>query len=116
MSGASESAPTPHPFASLTPDVVLDAVQALGLAVDGRLLALSSYENRVYQLMLDSGEAVVAKFYRPGRWTDAQILEEHRFARQLDEAEVPVVAPLVLQDAGRTAGLSLVGDPTTLAR
>ena len=96
MSGASESAPAPHPFASLTPDVVLDAVQALGLAVDGRLMALSSYENRVYQLMLDSGEAVVAKFYRPSRWSDAQILEEHAFAQDLMDDEVPAVGPLRL--------------------
>lgn len=96
MSGVSESAPAPHPFASLTPDVVLDAVQALGLAVDGRLMALSSYENRVYQLMLDSGEAVVAKFYRPSRWSDAQILEEHAFAQDLMDDEVPAVGPLRL--------------------
>ena len=97
MSGASESAFALHPFATLTPDVVLDAVQALGLAVDGRLMALSSYENRVYQLMLDDGTAVVAKFYRPARWSDAQILEEHAFAQDLMDDEVPAVGPLRLQ-------------------
>ena len=94
MSGVSEPGSAPHPFATLTPDVVLDAVQALGLDVDGRLMALSSYENRVYQLMLDDGAAVVAKFYRPARWSDAQILEEHAFAQDLMDDEVPAVGPL----------------------
>ena len=82
-----------HPYASLTPDVVLDAVAAAGLAPDGRLLGLNSYENRVYQVWLEDNSAVVAKFYRPGRWSDAQIDEEHAFARELAEREVPVVAP-----------------------
>lgn len=89
-----------HPYAALTPDVVLDALAAVGLAGDGRLMALGSYENRVYQAGLDDGSRVVAKFYRPGRWSEAQILEEHAFAAELAEAEVPMVAPLVL--AGRT--------------
>jgi Ser/Thr protein kinase RdoA (MazF antagonist) len=93
-----------HPFDALTPDVVLDALAAVGLYGDGRLLALSSYENRVYQVQLESPHeamtAVVAKFYRPGRWSEAQILEEHGFAAQLMAAEVPAVGPLVLQ--GRT--------------
>jgi len=74
--------------------VVLDAVDALGLRTDGRLLALSSYENRVYQVWLQDDGSVVAKFYRPGRWSDAQIDEEHAFARELAEREIPVVAPL----------------------
>jgi Ser/Thr protein kinase RdoA (MazF antagonist) len=82
-----------HPYATLTPEVVLDAVAALGLRPDGRLLALSSYENRVYQIWLDEGAPVVAKFYRPGRWSDAQIDEEHAFAHELAEREIPVVAP-----------------------
>ncbi len=86
----------PHPFESLTPDRVLDALAQVGLHGDGRLLALSSYENRVYQAHLEDGSAVVAKFYRPGRWRDAQILEEHTFAAELAAAEVPMVAPLVL--------------------
>jgi Ser/Thr protein kinase RdoA (MazF antagonist) len=85
-----------HDFQALTPDVILDALSALGLEVDGRLSALSSYENRVYVVMLDSGESVVAKFYRPRRWSSEQILEEHAFALDLHNAEVPVVAPLVM--------------------
>ena len=87
-----------HPFSRLTPDAVLDAVAAAGFPPDGRLLALNSYENRVYQVWLDEREgasgAVVAKFYRPGRWSDAQVDEEHAFARELAEREIPVVAPL----------------------
>ena len=82
-----------HPYSALTPEVVLDAVAALGMRPDGRLLALSSYENRVYQVWLEDDPAVVAKFYRPGRWSDAQIEEEHAFARELAEREIPVVAP-----------------------
>jgi Ser/Thr protein kinase RdoA (MazF antagonist) len=82
-----------HPYAALTPEVVLDALDALGLRPDGRLLALSSYENRVYQVWLEDEAPVVAKFYRPGRWTEAQIDEEHAFARELTEREIPVVAP-----------------------
>jgi len=82
-----------YPYARLTPDLVLDAVSAAGLRPDGRLLGLNSYENRVYQVGLEDNSAVVAKFYRPGRWSDAQIDEEHAFARELAEREVPVVAP-----------------------
>lgn len=83
-----------HPFDTLTPDLVLDAVESLGHLSDARVLALNSYENRVYQVGLDAGEPLIAKFYRPGRWTDAAILEEHRFTAELAECEVPVVAPL----------------------
>ena len=83
-----------HPYSLLTPDRVLDAVAACDLRPDGRLLSLNSYENRVYQVWLEDGSAVVAKFYRPGRWSDAQIDEEHAFARELAEREIPVVAPL----------------------
>ncbi|HEX6154797.1 MAG TPA: serine/threonine protein kinase [Burkholderiales bacterium] len=82
-----------HPYAALTPEVVLDALDALGLRTDGRLSALSSYENRVYQVWLEEGPPVVAKFYRPARWSEAQIDEEHAFARELAEREIPVVAP-----------------------
>ncbi|HEV7123790.1 MAG TPA: serine/threonine protein kinase [Rhodanobacter sp.] len=82
------------PYASLTPDLVLDAVGACGLWPDGRLLALNSYENRVWQVGLEDSAPVVVKFYRPGRWTDAAIGEEHGFARDLAAAELPVVAPL----------------------
>ena len=90
-----------HPYEQLTPDVVLDALASVGLYGDGRLLALSSYENRVYQIHLEDAHeglpAVVAKFYRPGRWSTAQILEEHAFAAELMAAEVPAVGPLVLR-------------------
>jgi Ser/Thr protein kinase RdoA (MazF antagonist) len=89
-----------HVYEALTPDVVLDALSNLGLPVDGRLTALSSYENRVYQVMLDDNTACVAKFYRPARWTDDQIREEHAFAAELMAEEVPLVGPLVL--AGKT--------------
>ncbi len=82
-----------HPYSLLTPDRVLDAVAACGLRPDGRLLSLNSYENRVYQVWLEDAGVVVAKFYRPGRWSDAQIDEEHAFARELAEREIPVVAP-----------------------
>ncbi|MDO9361117.1 MAG: serine/threonine protein kinase [Polaromonas sp.] len=93
-----------HAYEKLTPDVVLDALASVGLLGDGRLMALSSYENRVYQVHLETpagqgasaGDIVVAKFYRPGRWSDAQILEEHAFAGELMAAEIPVVGALEL--------------------
>jgi Ser/Thr protein kinase RdoA (MazF antagonist) len=91
---------TSHPFDALTPDCVLDALDSVGLRGDGRLLALNSYENRVYQVYLEDGAIVVAKFYRPNtngaRWTDAQIQEEHDYSLELAAAEIPVVAPLNL--------------------
>ncbi len=83
------------PYASLSPAVVLDALEAVGYACDGRVLALGSYENRVYQIGVEEATPVVAKFYRPGRWSDAAILEEHGFALELAGQEIPVVAPLV---------------------
>jgi Ser/Thr protein kinase RdoA (MazF antagonist) len=83
-----------HPYAGLTPDVVLDACDAAGFRADGRLLPLNSYENRVYQVWLEDGTSRVLKFYRPGRWSDAQIAEEHAFASELEQREIPVVAPL----------------------
>ena len=82
-----------HPYSRLTPDVVLDGVAAAGLRPDGRLLSLNSYENRVYQVWLEDDTVVVAKFYRPDRWSEAQIDEEHAFAHELEEREIPVVAP-----------------------
>jgi Ser/Thr protein kinase RdoA (MazF antagonist) len=102
------------PYAGLTPDCVLDALDRIGMRADGRLLGLNSYENRVYQIWLEdepgltsgpgstpgAAPVVVAKFYRPGRWSDEQILEEHGFVLELAERELPVVAPLA-QD-GRT--------------
>ncbi len=90
-----------HAYASLTPDAVIDALVGIGLDPDGRLLTLNSYENRVFQVGLHeplNGNAfVVAKFYRPGRWSDDQILEEHRFAHELAEADIPVVPPHALR-------------------
>jgi len=83
-----------HPFDRLTPDFILDAVEACGHRCDGRLLALNSYENRVYQVGRDEGEPLVAKFYRPGRWSDAAIAEEHGFVAELVDQGLPVVAPL----------------------
>ncbi len=88
-----------HPYQALTPDVVMDALASVGLHGDGRQQALSSYENRVYQLHLEDGQAVVAKFYRPERWSEAQILEEHAFSAELMAAEIPVIGPLTLNGA-----------------
>ena len=85
-----------HPYSGLTPDVVLNALEGIGLPCDGALLTLNSYENRVYQLGLADAPPVVAKFYRPGRWSDAAILEEHAFTLELQAREIPVVAPLAL--------------------
>jgi len=84
----------PTDYSRLSPDTLLDAVESCGLRPDGRLLALNSYENRVYQCGLDDAEPVIAKFYRPGRWSNAAILEEHEFTLELAEQELPVIAPL----------------------
>ncbi len=84
---------SPTPYADLSPDRVLDAVESIGLPTDGHLLALNSYENRVYQIGIDEAEPVIAKFYRPGRWSDAAILEEHAFSQELADAEIPAVPP-----------------------
>jgi len=81
------------PFSGLTPDAILDAIESLGLHADGRILALNSYENRVYRIGLEDAPPVVAKFYRPQRWTDAAILEEHGFTDELVEAGLPVITP-----------------------
>ncbi|WP_317205888.1 serine/threonine protein kinase [Janthinobacterium sp.] len=88
-----------HPFSELSPDCVLDALDSVGLRGDGRLLALNSYENRVYQVGIEDGAPLVAKFYRPGRWSDAAILEEHAFVAELVEREIPVVPALSLSGA-----------------
>ncbi|MBW7924584.1 MAG: serine/threonine protein kinase [Burkholderiaceae bacterium] len=85
-----------RPYADLTPDRMLDALESVGLRGDGRFLALNSYENRVYQVRLEDGRTVVAKFYRSGRWSDAQIREEHEFVGELAAREIPVVAPMTL--------------------
>ena len=69
------------PYDRLTPDVILDAIESTGYLADGRMLALNSYENRVYQIGIEEEKPLIAKFYRPGRWSDAQILEEHAFTQ-----------------------------------
>lgn len=88
------------PFSGLTPDFILNALDSVGLHGDGRLLALNSYENRVYQIGMEQGPSLVAKFYRPARWSDAAILEEHAFVQALAEAEIPVVPALPLDGGG----------------
>ncbi len=111
------TAPSETPYAGLGPDTVLDALDAVGLRGDGRLIQLNSYENRVFQVFLEDGRVIVSKFYRPGRWSNAQILEEHAFANELAEREIPVAAvwPLTIDAASRHADqVSLVG--TTLAQ
>jgi Ser/Thr protein kinase RdoA (MazF antagonist) len=102
------------PYAALSPAQVLAQLQAVGLDGDGRLLQLNSYENRVFQVMLEDGTAVVAKFYRPARWSVEQVLEEHAFAAEAAQAEVPVVAPLRLHAAD--AGTQVFGEPPSLAQ
>lgn len=107
-----------RPYDGLTPDLVLDALESVGFLCDGRLLALNSYENRVYQIGLDDASmhdaaiagqsTVIAKFYRPERWSDAAIFEEHAFVQELSEREIPVVAPVHLNQGYH------LGDSTTL--
>ena len=122
--------PQPPPYERLTPECILDAVESCGHRCDGRLTALNSYENRVYQVGLEDGVALVAKFYRPQRWSDEAILEEHAFALELAAREIPVVAPIAAagntlhEHAGfrfalypRRGGRSPeLEDPATLAR
>lgn len=90
------------PYADLTPDRILAAVESVGLTPDGRLLALNSFENRVYQVGLDEAEPIVVKFYRPGRWSDEAIAEEHAFIAELSERDIPVAAPLAAGSDGQT--------------
>lgn len=87
------------PYVDLSPDLILAAIESVGIATSGSILALNSYENRVYQIGTDDG-FVVAKFYRPGRWSDEAILEEHAFSHELAEHEIPVIPPLAF--AGHT--------------
>ncbi len=127
MSGSETSAPratAEAPYASLDPSAVLTALDAIGFRGDGRILQLNSYENRVFQVHLEDGSAVVAKFYRPHRWSDAQLLEEHSFALELAQVDVPVVAPLTLSlsesvsavgEQSHRAEATLLGSPATLA-
>ncbi len=95
-------------FYRLTPEAVLDSLAELGHAPSGRFIILNSYENRVYQMELEDGGWVVGKFYRPGRWSDDTILDEHRFLSELSAAEIPVAAPLLLSSGStlsRVAGI-----------
>jgi len=85
------------PYADLSPELILDALEAVGLSCDGRVLALNSYENRVYQIGIEDAAPVIAKFYRPDRWSDAALREEHAFAAELAAQEIPVVAPLAIE-------------------
>lgn len=87
-----------HPYQDLTPDFVLDAVESLGLLSDQRILALNSYENRVYQIGIEDSVPVIAKFYRPNRWSAEAILEEHQFTKQLLDADISVVPPLSIEN------------------
>jgi len=86
----------PQDFSTLPPDRVLNAVESVGFRSDGRLLALNSYENRVYQIGLEEGAPLIAKFYRPKRWTDEAILEDHSFVQELVDHEIPVVPAMLL--------------------
>lgn len=95
-----ESSPN-QAFASLTPDTMLDAIESTGVACNGQFLALNSYENRVYQVGIEEEAPLVAKFYRPNRWSDEAIIEEHLFTQALAEEEIPVIAPLA-DDQGHT--------------
>ena len=83
-----------HPYERLTPDLILRALESVGFVCDGRLLALNSYENRVYQIGIEDEAPVIAKFYRPGRWSRQAILEEHAFSQELAAQEIPVIAPI----------------------
>jgi len=88
-----------HAYAALQPDDILSALEEIGFKCNGRFLALNSYENRVYQIGIEENPAVVAKFYRPGRWDDDAIAEEHAFTLELADNEIPVVAPMLINDA-----------------
>ncbi len=92
--GSSQKVNPDTAYADLTPDCLLDAIDSLGMRSDGRLLQLNSFENRVYQVGFEDGSQRIAKFYRPGRWSDAAILEEHAFTIELAEQEIPAVPPL----------------------
>ena len=108
-----------HPYARLTPDLVLAAVESLGYEPDARIFALNSYENRVYQIGLIKGGSIVVKFYRPERWSTPQILEEHSFAQELASLEIPVIPPLKL-NSGSTLntfeGFQLAAFPLFIGR
>jgi Ser/Thr protein kinase RdoA (MazF antagonist) len=86
------------PYAQLNPEAILDAIESLGFLCTGSLLALNSYENRVYQIGVEDSEPLIAKFYRPRRWSSEAILEEHQFSMELAQHEIPIIAPLLIND------------------
>ena len=94
-------------FADLSPDTVLDALESCRIYPESGLLALNSYENRVYQFKADDGQRLVVKFYRPSRWSDEQILEEHSFAKEIADADIPLVAPMEVD--GKTLHHAYIG-------
>lgn len=98
---SADSSAHTHLYARLTPDLVMDAIESQGYLTDARIIALNSYENRVYQVGIEGSLPIIAKFYRPERWTREQILEEHSFTQALKELEISVVAPLI-DDSGNT--------------
>ena len=89
-----------HPYAELSPVTVLEAVESLGFETDARIFPLNSYENRVYQVGLNDGPSIIVKFYRPERWTNEQILEEHSYTQELVDLEIPVVPPISFANGG----------------
>ncbi len=99
-----------HPYTRLTPDHVISAVESTGRLSDARILALNSYENRVYQVGIEEEDPVIVKFYRPDRWSKQQIDEEHRFTQCLFEADIPVVPPLIINEGGEYPTLGLHDD------
>ena len=86
------------PYAGLHPNIILDAIESTGFLCTGSLLALNSYENRVYQIGIEDAAPIIAKFYRPHRWSTEAILEEHQFSLELDHHEIPIIAPLIIND------------------
>ena len=104
-----------HPYEALSPDLVLDAVESCGYLSDARVLALNSYENRVYQVGIEDASPLIAKFYRPQRWSDAQILEEHTFTQALHELEISVVPPIADADGNTLRTFAHQGNPFRFA-
>ncbi len=108
-----------EPYSALTPDLILNAIDSVGWRTDGRLSGLNSYENRVYQVGIGDGPPLVVKFYRPERWSDDAILEEHEFAARLAEAEIPAVPAIAMADGStlhRFGGFRFALFPKLLGR
>lgn len=87
-----------HPYSALTHEVIMDAIESIGFLCDARILALNSYENRVYQVGIEDKEPLIAKFYRPARWSYDAILEEHAFLLELEQEDIPVIAPILVNN------------------